>query len=173
MNQTHGNSVVVVDGFSTHEPNADALITQESGVALAALVADCIPLLLWDEDGDCIAAVHVGRRGLVNGITAKVIELMMNMGAQDIRGVIGPCICSNCYEVGQDVFDEVCDSHPVAQSKTKNGSLSLDLPGALTADLVNFGVEVSSLKICTVEDPNYFSYRRDGITGRQAGVIWK
>lgn len=172
MNQVHGNSVMVVDGISSGDPIADALVTAESGIALVVLVADCIPLLLWDESAGCIAAVHVGRRGLVNGITAKVLAVMGAMGATDIHAQLGPSICGKCYEVGSEIYDEVSSVYPYARSRTSDGALALDLSGALSRELIDIGIRVSRSDLCTVEDAKYFSYRRDGITGRQAGVIW-
>ena len=172
MSQIHGNSVVVVDGISTHEPIADALVTAQSGIALAVLVADCIPLLLWDQSSECIAAVHVGRRGLINGVTGRVLEVMYALGATDIHAQLGPSICGTCYEVGSDVYEEVCDVNQFARSKTTSGALALDLPGALSRELIDMGIRVSRSELCTVENANYFSFRRDGVTGRQAGVIW-
>lgn len=171
MNQRHGDNVVVVEGFPSQETTADALVTQESGIALAVLVADCIPLLLWDETPKCIAAVHVGRRGLLNGIAEKTIGIMRAMGAGQIHALLGPSICGHCYEVGQDVYDEVTSAVAVAKSRTPSGSLALDLPGALAIQLTQIGANVSSSTICTVESQDFYSYRRDGITGRQAGII--
>ena len=98
MTQVHGNTVFVVHGILAHEPIADALVSQQTGITLVALVADCIPLLLWDEDAPCIAAVHVGRRGLVNGIASQVIEVMRMMGATNIQGHLGPSICGACMK---------------------------------------------------------------------------
>lgn len=172
MKQVHGSSVVVVDGISSGEPIADALVTQKSAISLVVLVADCIPLLLWDKSAGCIAAVHVGRRGLVNGISAKVLEVMGAMGARDIEAQLGPSICGKCYEVGSEIYDEVSSVYPYARSQTINGAPALDLAGALSRELIDIGIRVSRSDLCTVEDVRYFSYRRDGITGRQAGVIW-
>ena len=171
MNQFHGDRVVVVDGLPAEAPNADALITQEVGISLAVLVADCIPLLLWDESLQCVAAVHVGRVGLVNGIAGKVIGIMAAMGAQRIQGALGPSICGKCYQVGPDIYEEVCKVYPSAKSKTKSGHLALDLPGALSGSLSAAGIAVTRSWICTAESLDHFSYRRDGITGRQAGII--
>lgn len=171
MNQSHGDHVVVVDGISSHEANADALVTQEPDIALAVLVADCIPLLLWDEGHSCIAAVHVGRRGLVNGIALRTIDIMRLMGADKIHALLGPSICGRCYEVDQNIHAEVVSIYPLADSRTSSGSLALDLPRALENRLSNLGVLVTSSTLCTVENPDFYSYRRDGITGRQAGVI--
>jgi hypothetical protein len=171
MNQSHGDQVAVVDGISVHEANADALVTQEPDLALAVLVADCIPLLLWDDAHSCAAAVHVGRRGLINGVALRTMEIMRLMGAEDIHALLGPSICGRCYEVGQDIHAEVAGIYPVADSRTPSGSLSLDLPRALQDQLSGMGVLVTPSPICTVENPDFYSYRRDGVTGRQAGII--
>lgn len=173
MNQVHGNTVVVVDGVSMYEPTADALVTCEEGVALAVLVADCIPLLLWDETEHVIAAVHVGRRGLVNAVAHKTLEVMSALGAERIHALMGPSICGACYEVGKDVYDEVCTSNPLAASQTTSGTLSLNLSAALAHELQKEGIEVSRSAICTMENSHFYSYRRDGITGRQVGLIWQ
>lgn len=171
MSQSHGDNVAVVEGISSHEVNADALVTQEPDVALAVLVADCIPLLLWDEGHSCVAAVHVGRRGLINGVTLRAIEIMRLMGAEDIHALLGPSICGRCYEVGSDIHAQVSDIFPLADSRTLVGSRALDLPRALQDQLTHMGVRVTASSICTVENPDFYSYRRDGVTGRQAGVI--
>lgn len=171
MNQVHGDSVVVVEGIPMLEVTADALVTEQPNVALAVLVADCIPLLLWDEDKTCVAAVHVGRRGLLNGITEKTIEIMRAMGAGHIHALLGPSICGRCYEVGADIYQGVVEAFPDAESRTSKGSFALDLPKALYSQLARMDVSVMASKKCTVEDLEFYSYRRDRVTGRQAGVI--
>ena len=173
MVQSHGNTVAVVDGISRFEPNADALVTTETGIVLGVFVADCIPLLLWDEIEHVIAAVHVGRKGLLNGVAIKTLEVMNSMGANHVQGFLGPSICGTCYEVGRDVYDEVSQLHPLARSQTHKGTQSLDLPAALSHQLSNLGVTTTRSPSCTVENPHFFSYRRDGLTGRQAGLIWQ
>jgi len=170
MNQVHGSRIMIVESVTDDEPTADALVTGIPGVTLAVMVADCIPLLLTSPES--VAAVHVGRRGLVNEIAIKTIELMREMGANDISATIGPAICGSCYEVSQELFDEVVAQFPRAASKTSFGTPALDLPQALIAALVSAGVsKVSNRGICTVESPELFSYRRDGLTGRQAGLV--
>ena len=172
MNQVHGSTVVVVDSLSPQEPTADAMITQTKNLALAVMVADCIPLLLWDKALTTIAAVHVGRRGLVNGVALSTLNLMKELGAIDVCAEIGPSICGKCYEVGADIFDEVVSGHPSAASTTVIRTKALDLPRALENVLRAKSVEVSRSSQCTVENAHYFSYRRAPITGRQAGLIW-
>ena len=101
----------------------------------------------------------------------NTLEVMRDMGSTDIRAIIGPSICGSCYEVSQEIYDEVIALHPAAASRTTHGNVSLDLPAALRAVLTGQGVEIRDEFSCTVENPELFSYRRDGVTGRQAGII--
>ena len=169
MSQVHGDTVVVIDQKPDEVPVADALITANPMLALVVMVADCIPLLLRSEK--LVAAVHVGRAGLMNSIALKTVAQMRELGAIEITGSIGPAICGTCYEVPQELHDEVVSSHPAASSKTKLGTPSLDLHKALVTALANIDVPVSISGACTLEDEKYFSFRRHKVTGRQAGVI--
>ena len=170
MNQVHGNRVVVIEEVTDVAPTADALVSGIAGITLAVMVADCIPLLLTSKQA--VAAVHVGRRGLVNNVALKTIELMREMGAQDNSAIVGPAICGRCYEVSADIHQEVVSNFPMADSRTNSGSLALDLPKALNAVLQSAGISIdTSQSACTVEDADLFSYRRDGVTGRQAGLV--
>lgn len=169
MSQVHGDTVFVVDKVPTQVPVADALITANPELALVVMVADCIPLLLRSEK--LVAAVHVGRAGLMNSIALKTVAKMRAFGATDIAGSIGPAICGTCYEVPQDLYDEVVAIHPLAASKTRSGTPALDLPTALIAALSEVNVPVGISAGCTLEDEDLFSYRRNQRTGRQAGVI--
>lgn len=169
MNQVHADEVVEISQLIP-DPTCDALVTTVSGIALAVMVADCIPLLL--SSAKVVGAVHVGRRGLVNSIAAKTIGAMRDLGAREIHAQLGPSICGRCYEVPQALADEVCSVHPAAQSLTSQLTPSLDLPKALIAVLETEGVTYEASMICTLEDQEYFSFRRHNITGRTAGVIW-
>ena len=169
MSQVHGDTVVVVDKVPAEVPVADALITNKRNLALVVMVADCIPLLLRSEE--LVAAVHVGRAGLMNTIALKTVARMRELGAMQISGSIGPAICGSCYEVPKDLHDQVSAIHPLASSKTRIGTPALDLPKALIAALAADDVPVVISAGCTLEDDSYFSFRRDKVTGRQAGVI--
>ena len=169
MSQVHGDTIIEIDHVSESAPTADALITSNPEIALVVMVADCIPLLLRAKH--LVAAVHVGRAGLLNAIALKTIARMRSLGAQEITGMIGPAICGNCYEVPADLHDFVVAAHPTASSRTKIGTPALDLPQALIADLATVDVQVLNSQICTFENDNYFSYRRNNVTGRQAGII--
>ena len=169
MNQVHGDEVVEVKTLGD-DPTADALITTVPGIALAVMVADCIPLLL--SSSGVVGAVHVGRRGLMNSVAIKAVEAMRALGAGQIHAQLGASICGRCYEVPQEMADEVTVKHPAASSLTNNLTPALDLPRALIADLVASGVTYEASPICTLENNEYFSYRRHNITGRNAGVVW-
>jgi copper oxidase (laccase) domain-containing protein len=93
------------------------------------------------------------------------------MGASNIAATIGPAICGRCYEVSEDVYSEVTSVFPLAASRTLNDTFALDLPKALRGVLESLSIEIRDEFVCTVESSDHFSYRRDGVTGRQAGFI--
>ena len=169
MSQVHGNRVVVIEEVTDEDPTADALVTGIPGVSLAVQVADCIPLLL--HSAESVAAVHVGRKGLVNGVALAALEAMRDMGSSEITAIIGPSICGSCYEVSQEIHDEVVTLHPAAESRTPRGTPALDLPAALRAVLESQSISIIDESHCTLENDDLYSYRRDGVTGRQAGII--
>ena len=168
MDQFHSNEFAIVKS-NDFTPRCDALITTENKLGLAVLVADCIPLLLKSEVA--IAAVHVGRAGLMNEIALRTIAAMEELGSERISGYIGPSICGNCYEVSPEIHNEVVIKYPESDTYEQSGKYTLDLVAGLKAQLRN--VILYDHGGCVKEDSNHFSYRRDGITGRQAGVIWR
>jgi YfiH family protein len=169
MNQVHGDEIVVVDSISSDTPTCDGLITTKSNLPLAVMVADCIPLLLISKEA--VAAIHVGRAGLVNQIALKAVHMMRTIGAIDIHAVLGPSICGACYEVPFQMQQEVIQQHPRAFATTRKGTPGLDLPKALIADLASTGITYEASPICNYEDQMYFSHRRQNPTGRFAGVV--
>jgi YfiH family protein len=171
MNQVHGNTVVFIEEHTQTPPTADALVTTNPHIALAVMVADCIPLLLANQGS--IAAVHVGRKGLLNGVARSALSAMRDLDSSPISAIIGPSICGTCYEVSQDIFEEVTSVFPRSKSQTKHGGFALDLAAALSYELASDGVRVLDRSSCTVEDRSLYSYRRDGVTGRQVGLIWQ
>ena len=162
MHQVHGDQVVVVDA-NTKTPTADALVTSNKEIALAVRVADCLPLLMYSEN--VVAAVHVGRKGLVNKVAVNALNQMRKLGAEEIQGVVGPHICGNCYEVGPKLYAQVSADHPATAEKSNH----LNLYAGLVEQLV--GVALTNLNLCTKELPDYFSYRGNAEIGRQVGVI--
>jgi YfiH family protein len=169
MNQAHGNEVVLIDHVLDQEPTCDAMVTTTAGISLVVMVADCIPLLLISKKA--VAAVHVGRAGLTNKVAIKALNVMIEQGAVDVHAILGPSICGSCYEVPLTMQQDVIADHPKALSTTRSGTPALDLSAALIAELVAQGVSYEASPICTLEDPLYYSYRRDNQTGRFAGVV--
>lgn len=169
MNQVHGYEVVVISHLLDQDPTCDAMITMTRGIQLAVMVADCIPLLLISKEA--VAAVHVGRAGLVNRVAIKTLHQMRSLGAIEVHAILGPSICGRCYEVPFDMQQDVIADHPRAYATTGHGTPSLDLPAALIADLLSEGVSYEASAVCTLEDPLYYSHRRNNPTGRFAGVV--
>ena len=170
MDQVHGDVVATIGNEIVAAPTADALITQKAGIGLAVMVADCIPLLL--SNASSVAAVHVGRKGLMNEIAMRAIQAMRSIDSSEITAVVGPSICGQCYEVSEDIYKEVSTRFPLAASTTAHGGFALNLSRALMDQLQKSGVRVVDEGRCTVEDSSLYSYRRDGVTGRQVGVVW-
>ena len=173
--QVHGASVVVVtraDRGATIA-GADALVTTHTATPLAVLAADCVPLLLAG-DG-VVGAAHAGRRGLVAGVVENTVDAMRRLGAGTIAAAIGPCIGPCCYEVGDDVATEVTTALPVTRATTTGGRPSLDLVAGVRDVLSRAGItRITTRGGCTAHQPEaWFSYRRDGATGRQAGIVWR
>jgi YfiH family protein len=169
MNQVHGDEIVIVQSIEDQTPTCDGLITTKSNLALAVMVADCIPLLLISKEA--VGAIHVGRAGLVNQIALKAIATMRSLGAIDIHAILGPSICGACYEVPFEMQQDVVEQHPRAFATTRKGTPGLDLPKALIADLLSAGVSYEASTICTMENELYFSHRRQNPSGRFAGVV--
>lgn len=163
MHQTHSNNLHLVNKVEAIKEDTDSLITDNKDLALVVRVADCIPLLLYSTN--LVAAVHVGRKGLVNEVAVKTVEKMQSLGAEKVSGVVGPHICGDCYEVGTEMADQITKSHPATAGKKDHLNLFAGLKEQLPkVDLENVG-------ICTKEKSQYFSYRKASESGRQVGVI--
>ncbi|MGZ4666456.1 MAG: peptidoglycan editing factor PgeF [Frankiaceae bacterium] len=174
MKQVHGAQVATVVGPSPPVPGADALVTGTPGLALCVLVADCVPVLLADATAGVIAAAHAGRRGVTASIVAAVSTRMRARGAhpRHTTAWVGPAICGRCYEVPAAMRADVARVAPAAAAATRAGRPALDLPAAVVEQLIAAGVvDIRRDGRCTAEDPDLFSYRRDGRTGRTAGVV--
>lgn len=169
MNQVHGDHVVIIEKLQDSDPTCDAMITSKPEIKLAVMVADCIPLLFVSKEA--VAAVHVGRAGLINRVAIKTLHQMRSIGAIDVHAIIGPSICGRCYEVPFEMQQDVIAHHPRAFSTTYKGTAGLDLPSALIAELTSEGVTYEASTICTMENDLYFSHRKNNPTGRFAGIV--
>jgi len=171
LQQIHGADLVTAaaDGL---ERVADACWTRQHGVVCAVQSADCLPILLCDRAGSLVAAVHAGWRGLAGGILQRVL-IGLGVAPGGLLAWLGPAICGRCYEVPPDMREEVAAVVPAARATTRSETPALDLPAAVVAQLHDAGVtDVRRDDRCTAEVPSLFSHRRDGVTGRQAGVVW-
>lgn len=176
--QVHGNAVALVGGPVTTPPVADALVTRTPGLALAVLVADCVPVLLADAEAGVVAVAHAGRRGVELGVVGSTVRAMQDLGADPTRVHvrIGPAIGSCCYEVPADMRAAVAAVAPGVLDgggRTRGATPSLDLRAGVHGQLRALGVDhVGHTGGCTQDDPTQYSYRRDGTTGRFAGIVW-
>lgn len=155
---------------------ADALVTDRSDIALAIMVADCLPVLLCEPEAGVVAAAHAGRKGLLGGVLEATLAQMASLGARPERivGAIGPSVCGACYEVPEAMRAEAAAILPATAATTRWGTPALDLRAGAVEALERCGVPADAVAAdppCTVEDEDFFSYRRAQRTGRFAGVI--
>ena len=182
MHQVHGAAVAYAGRRdSGDEPVADAIYTDSPEVALLVLVADCVPVMLADPVARLVGVAHAGRPGLAAGVVPALVAAMTKAGADParMRAVVGPSICGDCYEVPAQMRAEVAAVVPASWCDTRKGTPGLDLRAGLRAQLASVGVgagsgvgQIADDTRCTAESAELYSYRRDGKTGRFAGVIW-
>ncbi len=181
--QVHGRAVSVLDvppepdaalGSGLDGPQADAALALDPAVAVAVVVADCVPVLLADTGAGIVAATHAGRPGLLAGVVDATVEAMVARGAQPwrIRAALGPAAGPCCYEVPAAMRDAAAEAIPETAATTRSGTPSMDLRAGCVAVLARAGVDdVQVVGGCTIEDEGLFSYRRAAVTGRFAGVV--
>ena len=169
MHQVHGCAVADLDAPADPAPQADGVITRTVGLPLVVQVADCVPVLLADLEGGTVAAVHAGWRGVAADVVGATIAAMRPIGA--VQAWAGPAICPGCYEVSDEVRTRVADTVPEAAATTRDGTPAIDLRGAVRAQCAAHGVVCRMVGGCTRESSDLFSFRRDEVTGRQAGLI--
>lgn len=177
MRQVHGRAVADAREISAAAPppEVDAVFTDAPGQVLCVMVADCAPVLLADPQARVVAAAHAGREGMAAGVITETVAAMSAAGADPARMhvVIGPHICGGCYEVPEQMRARVAARVPEAACDTRKGTQGIDIRAGLTAQLARAGVRnVTGDHRCTAQTPELYSYRRDGRTGRFAGVIW-
>jgi len=200
LTQEHGVRSVDLDGSArpgpiANAPAADIAVTRRPGVVCAVLSADCVPILLCDRKGTTVGAVHAGWRGLASGVVAAGIAAT-GAPADRLLAWIGPCIGWRHYEVGAEVYERFAGilppggvffrgpAHREGSDPHRRGHAELQRSGerkwlmdlsTVTRHLLHrAGVrEVFGGRLCTASDPSrFFSYRRDGVTGRIASLIW-
>ncbi len=173
MDQVHKSNIKVITELKNQTiKQTDALITNLKEIGLCVMVADCIPVLLHDELNAVIAVAHAGRNGVKQKIVNKTIQKMLsqfNSKVQEIKVYLGPSIKSCCYEVKEDATQGFEKYLHVESEK-----IYIDIVSKCVDDMQNIGIEAKNIEvspICTCCDKSYFSYRRDGKTGRFCGAI--
>ena len=179
MDQVHGGEVAVVGAqdagrgsLSSEDaiPAADALVTTERGVVLAALVADCAPVLLCDPIAGVLGVAHAGWRGTVAGVTGATVQAMCELGANlsDLIGVVGPAISPGAYEVGTDVSQAFLDAGYEPAIHDHAGHLHADIAGANALALLYAGLSPENITLTSEssDDEAFFSDRAARPCGR-------
>jgi len=175
--QVHGIEAIQADKVKNIIPQADAFYTQVPNVVCAVLTADCLPLLLCNEAGTQVAAIHAGWRGLLNGVIEATVSKLITPGKHWLAW-LGPAIGPNVFEVGHEVYEQfvtVDSQSALAFVPTVNGKWLGDLYKLARQRLAKCGIiNIYGGDFCTYSDPQrFYSYRRDqGKTGRMASIIW-
>jgi hypothetical protein len=186
LRQVHGRRVVRLSSADPmpDPPEADAAWTDEPGLACTVQVADCLPVLLASADGRAVGAAHAGWRGLAGGVVEAAIEALCEGACctpQQVVAWLGPCIGPRRFEVGADVLQAFGvgpgEASPYFAARAADGGPPrwlADLAGLARLRLARAGVgRIGGGRWCTVEDRmRFFSYRRDGVTGRLAAAVW-
>jgi len=180
LNQVHGTKVVELTPDNVQQiANADASYTRHPGIACAILTADCLPVILSDYKGTVVGAAHAGWRSLCGGVIENLVSAMA-VAPETLQAWLGPAIGPDRFEVGPEVRDAFLRHDPEAARAfrtdvARSGHFMADIYALATLRLNNLGVSaVTGGGLCTVQDQDrFFSYRRDGQTGRMATLIWR
>ena len=175
LKQVHGCNVIEADKVSSLV-EADASFSRQPGVVCVVMTADCLPVLLCDRAGTCVAAVHAGWRGLVRGVIGATVE-HMECGPNELMAWLGPAIGADVFEVGEEVhaaFLKLDEGNAACFRPSPRGRWLADIYQLARRQLEALGITaLFGGGWCTVtERDKFFSYRRDGSSGRMASLIW-
>jgi YfiH family protein len=175
LRQVHG--VKVIDASQAGvDPEADGAYTMRSGNVCAVLTADCLPVLLCDRSGTRVAALHAGWRGLVNGVIEAGVKAL-GLDGHELMAWLGPAIGPTAFEVGAEVCQAFASQDPQAETAFQpltGGKYLANIYQLARQRLTAMGIhQIFGGEFCTVRDKGrFYSYRRDGVTGRMASLIW-
>ncbi len=174
MEQVHSNRIVKVDKLTRIE-QADASYTDLAGIVCAVLTADCLPILLAATNGTTIAAVHAGWKGLLTGVISNAVQ---SIGTTEIIVWLGPAIGCECFEVGSELrnaFVNKATEFDIAFRPTNQDKYLADIYQLASIELSMLGIsKIYGGNYCTMSNTEkFYSYRRDGETGRMATLIWR
>ncbi|HTL83801.1 MAG TPA: polyphenol oxidase family protein [Acidimicrobiia bacterium] len=171
LRQVHGNAVHIAEGPTGEPPpEADAAVTVARGLPLAIVTADCAPVVIATENA--LAVVHAGHPGLAAGVIEAAVARLHELDRGPVSAFLGPCIHPARYEFGvEDLRALVARLGPHVESRTHDDRPAFDVPTAVKIALERAGVDsFTDANECTSASDEYFSYRRDGATGRQATI---
>ena len=179
LKQVHGVLPIWVDHYST-ALEGDAAMSRRRGIVCAVLVADCLPIFLCNPAGTMVGVIHAGWRGLAGGIIEKTVTEMNSSDTTRLMAWLGPAIGPNYFEVGEEVREAFVNQDDksrlafVPQHEKKGNKWLANIFLLARQRLATAGVtEIYGGEICTYSNPKkFFSYRRDGETGRMAALIW-
>lgn len=178
LNQIHSNICYDYEDIKGTLQDGDALITNNKKIALSIFTADCVPVLIYDEDKEVIAACHSGWKGTLSKIVINTVELMKNKyGCNSFKAVIGPHNMSCCYEVSNELIEEFARDN-IYKGINITNNRNLDLLNCIKAQLCSIGIShenISSVPYCTFcsKDIKFHSYRKDGLkSGRNLSFIF-
>lgn len=178
-NQVHGIRVVALDDSAAHVHRsllnkcgeADGMLTNVPGIVLGILTADCVPIFLYDKCRAVVGLIHAGRKGTFGGIIRQAIELMrkrFDSSPKDVKAVLGPSACPNCYEVSDEILLEW------STLGFPHHNRRLNLWEANVAQLRIWGVPKENIyvsSICTIEDTRFYSFRRNRSNARNLALV--
>jgi YfiH family protein len=176
LKQVHGTTVIDVRVAGCGAPEADACISRERGAVCVVMTADCLPLLLCDEEGSVVGAAHAGWRGLCDGVLERTVQAM-DVPPHQLLAWLGPAIGPQAFEVGDEVRAAF-----IAKQAAAAAAFAAHAPGKWLADIYQLArlrlealgvTRIHGGGLCTFRDrERFFSYRRDGATGRMGTFIW-
>jgi YfiH family protein len=185
LSQVHGTTVLNADAMSGGHaarggdapPRADAALTREPGLVLAVLVADCLPVLLAAHDGSAVAIAHAGWRGLAAGVLEATVAAL-GIAGEELHAWLGPAIGPAHFEVGEEVRAAFCAAGGEAAAafeRNDRGRWQCDLRLLARQRLSRLGVRsIHGEARCTYAEVDaFYSFRRDGNTGRMAALVWR
>ena len=180
LEQTHSTEAILLPANETLV-KADASYSFEKKTVCVVMTADCLPLLITDKEGSCVAAIHAGWRGLADGIVERTIA-QLPAKEESLLVWLGPAIGAKVYEVGEEVYDAFTEADIEAQQAFQEVVVQgmsekhwlFDIYHMATLKLKRLGINhIYGGDFCTFSDEQqFYSYRRDGVTGRMASFIW-
>ena len=177
LQQTHSTDVIAAHTMRSERAQADSVYTDSCEHECAVMTADCLPVVLCDDNATCLAVAHAGWRGLIHGVINNTVRMMAKQCAPSYAW-LGPAIGPEAFQVGSDVYQIYTQRNSRLTgcfTAIASNKWTLDMYAAARIILNDLGVRhIYGGDYCTFSDADrFFSYRRDGVTGRMATLAWK